>query len=157
MARCPTKYFGETEFDESAVLHFPAGLPGFEDEKRFLALEQPEQRPLVFLQSVNTPDLCFVALPVFAVDPAYRLEITEADRALAGFPPGGEIRIGANAACLAILTIDESGVTANLLGPVVVNLASNLAVQAVAPEARYSHRTPLPGGSAAVKEGEPCC
>lgn len=157
MARCMTKYFGETEFDESAVLRFPAGLPGFEEEKRFLALEQPEQRPLVFLQSVNTPDLCFVSLPVFAVDPGYQLEMAEADRTLAGFRADEEIRVGVNAACLAILTIDESGVTANLLGPVVVNLSSNLAVQAVAPETRYSHRTPLAPGKGAGKETGPCC
>jgi len=152
-----TKYFGETQFDESAVLRFPAGLPGFEEEKRFLALEQPEQRPLVFLQSLNTPELCFVAVPVFAVDPGYRLEMSEADRTLAGFQANEEIRIGANAACLAILTIDESGVTANLLGPVVVNLSSNLAVQAVAPEMRYSHRTPLAGSALGGRGTEPCC
>jgi len=158
MARCVTRYFGETEYEESAILRFPAGLPGFEGEREFLAIEQPEQRPLVFLQSLSTPELCFVTLPVFAIDRNYRLEITEADRELAGFRPNEEIRIGENAACLAILTIEESGVTANLLGPVVINLTTRLAVQAVAPQISYSHRTPLPfEGGARAGEAPGCC
>ena len=66
---CTTKYFGPVAYEESNVLRFPAGLPGFEEERRFLSLEQPAHAPLVFLQSLTTPDLCFVALPASSIEP----------------------------------------------------------------------------------------
>jgi flagellar assembly factor FliW len=40
--------------------------------------------------------------------------------------------------CLTVLSIKETGPTANLLAPVVVNLANRRAVQAVALESDYS-------------------
>ena len=81
MPHCTTKYFGTISYEESAVLHFPSGLPGFEIEHRFLSLEQPGREPLVFLQSLSSPDLCFVALPARAVAPSYELEMEDADLA----------------------------------------------------------------------------
>jgi flagellar assembly factor FliW len=46
--------------------------------------------------------------------------------------------------CLAILTVPKEGpVTANLLAPVVVNLATRVAVQAVRADTMYSHRHPI--------------
>ena len=41
---------------------FPSGLPGFPCETAFLPVEVPEHLPLVYLQSMRTSDLCFVAL-----------------------------------------------------------------------------------------------
>ena len=45
--------------------------------------------------------------------------------------------------CLAVLSIREEATTANLLAPVVVNLSTRLAVQAIAPGSRYSWRQPI--------------
>ena len=39
-----TKYFGEIEYDEEAVLIFPKGLFGFEEEQRFLLLPKALRR-----------------------------------------------------------------------------------------------------------------
>jgi flagellar assembly factor FliW len=47
----------------------------------------------------------------------------------------------ASLACLAILTVPAEGpITANLLAPVVVNLATSVGVQAVRADTAYSHR-----------------
>jgi flagellar assembly factor FliW len=42
-----------------------------------------------------------------------------------------------------VLSLRETGPTANLLAPVIVNLKSLKAVQAVAQEGSYSHQHPL--------------
>jgi len=139
MPHCATKYFGAVSYEEAAVLHFPAGLPGFEDERRFLSLQQPEHEPLVFLQSLTTPSLCFVALPAKAVEPSFELEIEESDLDLLGACSPAEPGL----LQLALVTIAESGITANLFAPVVVNTANLRAIQAIAPSRRYSHVHPL--------------
>ena len=45
MGTCQTKDFGVVDYDESAIVHFPAGLPAFESETRFLLIEQAETAP----------------------------------------------------------------------------------------------------------------
>lgn len=143
MPVCATKYFGSTEYETAAVVHFPAGLPGFEAELDFLPLNVPGQEPLVFLQSIRTPGLCFVTLPVLTVDSDYRLEMAEPDLVSIGLDPLRQPAIGSDVLCLAILTISEMGVTANLLAPIVVNLSNRRAIQAVAPGLQYSHQHPV--------------
>jgi flagellar assembly factor FliW len=145
MPQCLTKYHGEIEYDERTTLHFARGLFGFEEETRFLSIEQPVLRPLVFLQSLSTPDLCFVALPVFVVDKDYFLSLDPDDLKALGLPSERQPTIGVDVLCLAIVCIPNGGpTTANLLAPVIVNLQNSQAIQAVSLNRRHSHKTPLP-------------
>lgn len=84
MPRALTSQFGTIEYAEEAVLVFPAGLPGFEFCRRFVLLEQPALSPLVHLQSLEVPDLCFLALPVAPVgvnfDKRVAVQSVRADR-----------------------------------------------------------------------------
>src|SRR5580700_1626154 len=79
MARIQTKCFGEVEYSPDAVFEFPNGMPGFEAERAFLFLNQPATHPLMFMQSLSRPDLCFILLPVLAADPHYKLRISHED------------------------------------------------------------------------------
>lgn len=143
MPRCRTKYLGEVVYGDDAVIDFPAGIPGFDLERRFILLAAPDLKPIVFMQSAATPELCFTALPVFSVMPGYQLSVSADDMALLGLPPGNQPVVGKHVACLAILHFGEQATTANLRAPVVVNLEARRGVQAIAPEALYSHRHEL--------------
>ena len=146
MPRFVTKHFGIVEYQPETVIEFPAGLPGFEQETRFLALEQPGTKPLAFLQSLNRPELCFITLPVNAIDPDYRLAVSADDLRLLELPEDRQPRIGTDVLCLAIISVAENqSPTANLLAPLVVNLRTRRAVQAIAPDSGYSHQHPLSG------------
>jgi len=138
-----TKNFAAVSYGTDSVIDFPAGLPGFEQRRRFVALQFPDTAPLVFLQSLEDPGLCFVTLPVRAVDPDYRLQVSAEDRELVGLPAVRPLRIGEDVIALAVTSIRESGPTANLLAPVVVNLKNRRAVQAIAANAGYSHQHEL--------------
>jgi flagellar assembly factor FliW len=123
-------------------LEFPHGLPAFETEKRFRLTQSLERAPLLFLESETTPGLSFLLLPLAAIDPGYRLALSAEDRELIDAPPVPEN--GANLVCLAVITAGEDlAPTANLLAPVVINLASGRAVQAVRSDRVYSHKHPL--------------
>ena len=135
--------FGPVPYEPQAVIEFPRGLPGFDDRRRFVAVRFPESDPVILLQSLENPELCFITLPVLAVDPEYRLEISAEDLASIGLPPVHRPKIGEDVLCLAVVAIRESASTANLLAPVVVNLQNRKAVQAVAPASGYSHRYAL--------------
>ncbi len=138
-----TKYFGEMACGEDSAFDFPLGLPGFENETRFVLIENPEQAPLVFLQSVKTRGLCFLALPVAAVEPDYRLEVGPEDRAAIEVLASVSQSEDAILALTLLSLHDGFPATANLMAPVVANLKTRRAVQAIRSDRMYSHQHPV--------------
>jgi flagellar assembly factor FliW len=123
-------------------LLFPNGIPAFEIERRFRLIDR---EPLLFLESETNPELSFLLLPVALIDPDYQLALSAEDRATI------DASAESHLLCLAVITTaEESPPTANLLAPVVVNLDSGRAVQAVRSDAAYSHKYPL------MPEEAPC-
>jgi flagellar assembly factor FliW len=139
-----TKYFGSVSYREDGVIEFPSGLPGFEKETEFLVMEPASNAPLTFLQSLQHPDLCFLALAIQGLEPDYQPVITREDLATLGLDTGRQPGIGGDICCFAIIVVAENGpVTANLLAPVVINRANRRGVQAVRVDSVYSHRHPV--------------
>lgn len=139
MLRCPSKNFGIVEYDTRAVITFPRGLPGFESETLFVPVEPESSKPVLFLQSLITPELFFITLPVELIEPAYQLQVSEEDLQVIGAT--GDML--ASLRCLAVVCTGHGRPTANLLGPVVINKDTQQAVQAVRDDARYAVRHPL--------------
>jgi flagellar assembly factor FliW len=124
------------------TLEFPHGLPAFETHKRFRLIESREREPLLLLES-ETAGLSFLLLPVALIDPDYQLTLSVEDREAIGEGAASSLR------CLAVITAAEDlPPTANLLAPVVINLESGRAVQAVRSDRVYSHEHPLVGEGA---------
>jgi flagellar assembly factor FliW len=141
-----TPHFGRLEYTEDNVLEFPFGIPAFETETRFMALERPETAPVIFLQSLSRPELVFMTLPVSLVEPGYRSDVSAEDLEALGLVTDRQPEEGREVLTLAVITVDENRVaTANLMAPVVVNVATRRALQTVQPDSGYSARHPLPG------------
>jgi len=143
MPEIDTTNFGTISYVPESIFEFPNGLPGFDQQRRFLPVQSPGTAPILFLQSLEDPGLCFTTLPIWVVDPQYRLHVTAQDLELLGFTANRQPRIGNEVLCLAVLSIRSTGTTANLLAPLVVNLKNYKGVQAVSPELSYSHQHPL--------------
>jgi flagellar assembly factor FliW len=144
MPRLVSKYFGELDYSTEAAFQFPEGIPAFEDQTAFVFLDQPQTHPLVFMQSLGNPGLCFIAVPVFVADPAYRPDLSPEDLALLGLSPGPLPQIGSDILCLTLVTVSEQAdPTVNLASPIVLNLRNRKGVQAIQPSAGHSVRHPL--------------
>ncbi|MFN9918432.1 MAG: flagellar assembly protein FliW [Acidobacteriota bacterium] len=147
-----TARFGTVRYSEGEEIRFPAGLPGFENEHRFLLIEAAASVPLKFLQSVETRDLSFVLAPVELLAPHYDRKLPRGDRETLGVESEG----AAGLEWLAILCFARpEEPTANLLGPVVIRREAALGVQSIREDARYSARQPL--FAAAVGEEPALC
>jgi flagellar assembly factor FliW len=141
MPSCETRYFGSAEYSDKDAIVFPSGLPGFPDEKSFLVLQRPDEYPIAYLQSTANPELCFLAIPILAVDNLYALHLSPDDAIVLG--TSEEPGIGADVLCLALLAVRESGPTANLFAPIVINLANRTGAQCLNGAGTYSHQHPL--------------
>ena len=146
-----SEHLGEVEWDPASELLLPGGLPGFEDERRMVAVEVPAQRPLVFLQSVEKPEICFVSLPVRTIQPDYEIVLSEDDKAALRIADDARPEIGADLLCLALLFPSEGRLEANLGAPVVVNLHNLRCVQSQTESAPCHYRLGAEG------RWEPAC
>jgi flagellar assembly factor FliW len=144
MPKLLTAYFGELDYAETSVFDFPDGLPGFEEERAFVFLRRPDAEPLIFMQSLLHPTLCFMMLPVLVACPDYDLFLAPEDLSILNLPIERQPRIGKEILCgVLVCTPLDAEPTVNLLGPVVVSLDSRIGVQVIQPGLRYSHKHPL--------------
>jgi flagellar assembly factor FliW len=144
MPRLVSKYFGELDYSTEAIFQFPEGIPGFEDQTAFVFLEQPQTHPLVFMQSLVDPGLCFITVPVHVADPTYHAELSPEDLALLELPPEPPPQAGSDILCLTLVTVaEQADPTVNLASPIVLNLRNRKGVQAILPSSGHSLRQPL--------------
>jgi len=149
-----TNVLGEIEIDSKDIVHFPKGIPAFEEYKQYVIIPLDEKSPFYYLQSVQKPDLCLIIAQPFVFFPDYEIEI--ADDELQILDVNGE---AADLAIYLILTIPEDFrlTTANLLAPIVVNPKNRQAMQYVTVNVKYSTRHPIfrsESMAAAAKEGD---
>jgi len=138
-----TSRFGTIEIEEKQVIHLLNGMIGFPEEKRFVLLRHAEESPFFWFQSVENDSLAFVLTDPLWFQPDYDIEISPEDA------EGLELdRASEGIQTLVVVSIHPSNgkseITANLLGPIVINLRNRLAKQIVLYRSPYSHRHPVP-------------
>jgi flagellar assembly factor FliW len=142
MSKVQSRYFGLLEYAEQDLFVFREGLPGFPLETSFLPVEIPDQFPLVYLQSLLNPDLCFIALPAPCLVSNYRPRLDPEDLAAIGITPDSVP--GPDSLVLALICFTEDGTAAaNLRAPLLINTHSRCGVQATQTDETYPVRLPL--------------
>lgn len=136
----PSEVLGPLTVAPADVLTFEHGVLGFPACQRFVLL--PAGRPaLYWLQSVEHAALTFLLVDPFALVPGYALDLAtvEGGEALADASPADVI-------ALAILTLPATRAelpTANLQGPLVLDLRSRRGRQVVVTAGAYGLRHPV--------------
>ena len=134
-----TRDFGEREIPDSKVIIFKQPIFGFEDYTRYTMIFDEEiGEQIVWLQSLEEPELCFFLFDPSAFDDFYKPEITEDTEKSLG---AGEY------ACWVVLSVKEdfNESTVNLKSPIVINTATGVAVQTIL-EQDYPIRHPVVEG-----------
>lgn len=135
-----TARFGEVSVDESRVIRFVEPILGFNQSRRYVILDHTEDSPFKWLQSVDEPDLAFVVTNPKLFNIEYEFEIS--DEAVSQL----ELKSAEDALVLTIVNIpegDPAKMTANLLGPVIINQTQRNAMQIVLNDSTYSTKTRL--------------
>lgn len=128
---------GAVEVDESKVMTFADGLLGFPDTNRFALVDAGDDGTYFWLQSLDDPRLAFLAAVPWAFFPDYEPELSMSEQEALGITDPSEVLV------FCLLTITEEAVTANLLGPLVVNSNTREGRQIVLDNSEYSARVPL--------------
>lgn len=142
--------FGVVEFDDDAVLNFPAGIIGFPREHSFALIPHQGSQFLAWLQSLTKPELAFPVVsahyflqgyPDIPVSPAAHasgLQGTEEDFAV----------------MVVLCAPIGQPATVNLLAPIVINTETRTGGQVILDGSRFSTREIFVAPNAARDEDD---
>jgi flagellar assembly factor FliW len=138
-----TRNFGSIEVRSDQIIYLEPGLLGFTQYHRYVLIEHQQEAPFLWLQCLDNSDLAFVV-----IDPRCLLSDYQPGP-LALVMRDMKVERSEDLKILVILTIPPGKpqeMTANLMGPVVVNLKTRQGRQLVVEDAHYSHKhRVLPG------------
>jgi flagellar assembly factor FliW len=124
MIRLSTSRFGELEVAEDKVIHFPSGLVGLPELKRFIIIDHKDT-PVKWLQAVDDPDMAFIVVSPTLIVEDYDLAL---DRSVKQYI---QLEKDEDLAVLVTMRVSEEDVIANFQGPIVINSRSRKGVQVV--------------------------
>jgi flagellar assembly factor FliW len=120
---------------EDQVIHFPNGLPGFEDHKRFIISSEPEHQPFHWLNCIEQ-DASFALINPLLFKPEYEPRLKKEELVSLHIEDPKELLL------YVIVTLrdplDET--TGNLMGPIFINIRERIGKQILLEEGPYSHR-----------------
>jgi flagellar assembly factor FliW len=129
-----TTRFGEIEIGDDAVIAMPDGMLGFSEFTKYVLIQHKEGSPFLWYQAIDDPNLAFVLTDPFTFFPNYEVALPADDMEALG------CRDLIDLAVFVVVVIPENpeDMTANLRGPVVVNVKEKTARQVVLTDGRYS-------------------
>lgn len=134
--------FGPLDLPDDRIIDFGPGLLGFPESGSYCVVEIEGDADYFWFQSTDVPELAFLATRPWDFFPDYEIDVPEETLTQIGLddPADSEVFL--------LLTVQREGdestaITANLLGPVVVNTETHRARQLVLDNTRYGTREPL--------------
>ncbi|MGE4354055.1 MAG: flagellar assembly protein FliW [Oscillospiraceae bacterium] len=137
--RIQTAHFGEVVIDDSRILYFKNGLPGLEDNKRFILLSNEESRPVSWLQSLESRAVSLPVIDPFKLCPDYSFDIPQEEITTLKIADVKDVFV------LSILVIPRKAslMTVNLAAPIIINVRNNKGCQIILDDRKYRVRMPI--------------
>lgn len=134
-----TTRFGSVELQSEDVIEFPEGILGFNDLRKFVLLDDPNDEIFAWLQSCEVPQIAFPVLEPELFTSNYQVVLTKHDLESLGLQKQEKTR------AFSIITIpdDATQMTANLKAPVVINIEKRCARQIVLQDNNLAIREPI--------------
>lgn len=133
-----TRQFGVVDIDESKIINMPKGMPGFSDAKKFIILDHDGIKPFHSFQSIDDQDLAFIIMDPFLFMTDYSVDIEPYIKEM----KWGEDEIEELYLYVIINASDPDPrhITANLMGPLLINIKRYSGIQMMVNDRRYSNK-----------------
>ena len=127
-------FFTELQFTDDDILTFEGGIPGFDNFKKFAIVTVKEHLPFEWLVCVEDPHLRFAVVNPMLFMPDYNPKISKFQLEDLNVKDAEDLKI------LAIITIkqDIKESTANLVGPIFINIREKRGKQIIIDDDAYS-------------------
>jgi flagellar assembly factor FliW len=126
--------FGEIKYADEHIIEFPCGILGFPESKKYLLIKHNDKSDFKWLQSLDQPELTFIAIDPYSFMSSYKPNLTEDV-----FTDLDIVNVE-DLALLSLVTIPDNPkeMTANLKGPIVINALTKRGKQIIVDDEKYS-------------------
>lgn len=145
-----TTRFGLITYSPQDLIHFPAGLLGFQELKDYVVIPLEANPAFFWLQSVQDGQIAFLITDPFLFFPDYQVELSDSLKQELAITERKQVVV------YSIVTIPATGVkdmTTNLVGPLVINMENRRGVQYVLGGNQYHTKHRLFKKQATVEAG----
>lgn len=134
-----TAYFGEVTIDQSKIIKFENGIPGFHEEKQFVLIDIDGNPMFQVLQSIQNHELGFIVTDPFILYKDYEFKLDDNDIEQLQIEAKEDLMIRS------IITVQSpfEKSTINLKAPIIINQKLRLAKQIVITEDQYTTKHPI--------------
>ncbi len=122
-----TRDFGPLEIQEDDIVHFPSGIYGFDDSRRFALLDTGSSAGVMHLQCVEAPTPRFIVLDPFAILEDYAPEVPEEAMKKLRVDSAEDLSL----LVIAVIPEDLNAATVNLKSPIAINFKEHLGMQVI--------------------------
>lgn len=129
-----TKYLGRVDIDDKSIIEFSEGILGFEHLKRFVIINILGTPLFKCLQSVDEKGTAFIVINPWDIFKDYEINVDDKELLSIGSSDSKNLMV------YSLLTITPQKITANLLGPVIINYSSQKGKQVVLYKSSYTTR-----------------
>jgi flagellar assembly factor FliW len=146
-----TTRFGTIEIDETDIITFGDGVPGFPEKRQFIIIPYDEESPFILLQSATEDYLAFLMTNPFLFFKEYQFEIDRENMNVLDVQEEKDIAV------YTMVTVPGGKVkemTANLVAPVVINVHNKSGKQIVLEKSKYTTKHRLFEDEAASEGGK---
>ena len=129
-----TTRFGVVDVDEDRILSFSSGLLGFSSYKNYALLQPDDDGAFFWLQSIEAPELAFVVTDPTLWVKDYEVKIRQEQMEKLALEDAADTQV------FVIINKYADTLTANLQGPLVVNMGNRRGAQLVLADRRWTTR-----------------
>ena len=147
-----TRLFGTIEVNANSIITLLEPLAGFPKHLVYAILRSADTFPLVWLQSIDTCEICFPMLDPRIVKPDYSISLSGVARRELGLLNGTQPELFV----LVVIPEDIKQMTANLRAPLVINPDLRLGRQLILDEP-YPIRYPIVRTESSAQTSETAC
>lgn len=128
-----TLFFGELQIEESDIITFPNGIPGFEEFTQFTLVQSADSVPFSYMQSIQHGELSFLVTEPFMFFEEYEISFPETVQEELKIEQETDVKLWT----VVTVSNDNKKITANLLAPIVWNTKKQLAKQVILHDSDY--------------------
>ena len=134
-----TTRFGQVQISASDIISFPEGILGFNELKRFVLLDDPNDEIFAWLQACDDAGVAFPVLEPELFAAGYKVNASKADLEALKMTSLEGSRM------FSIVTIpeDPTKMTGNLKAPVIINIQNRIGRQCVLQDNNLAIREPI--------------
>ena len=129
-----TPQLGVIKYQKKEIILFPEGLYGFNHLGEFLLVRREKDTLFSYLQSITDVNITFIVIPPKEIVKDYNLILAKTDMEKI------QVKSETDFQYYVIITIPKNieEISANLLGPVVINTHLNIGAQFISQNVEYS-------------------